>query len=159
MAERIRPSADWYRRKVLSKEGEEYLIGVPLDPEMEREAEGAESGSTVFAFGSLLRLERRNSHLTVAELAKAIDVGEAEIRSIEHDPSYRARPRTILGIAKHFDLPPREVMKLAGAAALNDEQFVEKATLFAAHSDDLGNLTKEEKQLLKAFVEYLRESK
>ncbi|MGF6812762.1 transcriptional regulator with XRE-family HTH domain [Paraburkholderia sp. Clong3] len=158
MAHRIRPSADWYRRKIFSMEDNDYLIGPALDPETEEQSL-EDSANAVLAFGSLLRLERRNSRLTVAELARAIDVDEAEIRNIEHDPNYRARPRTILGIAKHFDLPPKEVMKLAGAAASNDDRFVEKAMLFAAHSDDLGGLTREEKQLLKAFVEYLRENK
>ncbi|MCX4141118.1 helix-turn-helix domain-containing protein [Paraburkholderia sp. SEWSISQ10-3 4] len=157
MANRIRPSTDWYRRKVLSMEDGDYLIGPAFDPEIEAQPH-EDSANPVLAFGSLLRLERRGRQLTVAELARAIDVDEAEIRSIEHDPNYRARPRTILSIAEHFDLPPKTVMKLAGAAASNDDGFVEKAMRFAAHSDDLGSLTKEEKQLLKKFVEYLREN-
>lgn len=157
MAHRIRPSADWYRRKVLSMEGSDYLIGPAFDPQ-DADQQLEESASAALAFGSLLRLQRRNSRLTVAQLAKAMDVDEGEIRSIEHDASYRARPRTILSIARYFELPPKTVMKLAGAAAVNDDGFVENAMRFAAHSDDLGSLTKEEKQLLKKFVEFLRET-
>lgn len=154
MKDRIRPSADWYRRNILSTGDTDFLIGPPLDLNEEPEAHA----STMFAFGSLVRLERRNRQLTVSALAKAIDVEDEEIRNIEHDPRYKARPRTILSISKHFGLPLKEIMKLAGAAASNDDRFNEKAMLFAAHSDDLGDLTKEEKQLLKSFVQFLRDN-
>jgi transcriptional regulator with XRE-family HTH domain len=154
MKERIRPSADWYRRKVFSKEEGNFLIGPPWNISEATEANRAPA----IAFGSLLRLERRNQHLTVSALAKALDVDEDEIRNIEHDPHYKARPRTILGIANHFSLPPREILKLAGAAASNDSRLNEKAMLFAAHSDDMGGLNKDEKQLLNAFVQFLKDN-
>lgn len=156
MKEKIRPSADWYRRKIFSMEDNDYVIGPPLDAVEQADVVGS---SASIAFGLLLRLERRNRQLTVSALAKNLDVDEDEIRSIEHDPRYKARPRTILGIAKHFGLPTKEVMKLAGAAASNDERFTEKAMLFAAHSDDLGGLSKEERLLLKSFIQFLRDNK
>ncbi len=155
MVERIRPSADWYRRKILAMADHDYLIGPPAVPEEDEANRGA---PTVLAFGALVRLERRDGKLTVAQLAKILDIEEEELRSIEHDPAYRARPRTILGIARHFRLPAKEVMKLAGAAASNDERFVEKAMRFAAKSDDMGALSREEQQLLQSFVEFLREN-
>lgn len=155
MKERIRPTADWYRRKIFSMKDHDYLIGPALDPE---EVAKEANPSTSIAFGLLLRLERRNKQLTVASLAKALDIQEEEIRNIEHDPNYKARPRTILSIATYFELPPKEVMKLAGAAASNDERFSEKAMLFAAHSDDMGSLSREEKQLLKSFIQFLRDN-
>lgn len=155
MKDRIRPSADWYRRNILSTGDTDFLIGPPFSV-----TEGSRAqGEPLLAFGSLVRLERRNRKLTVSALAQAIDVDDEEIRNIEHNPQYRARPRTILGISKHFGLPAKEVMKLAGAAASNDGRFNEKAMLFAAHSDDLGDLTKEEKDLLKSFVQFLRDNK
>lgn len=155
MKERIRPSADWYRRKVFSMEDKDFLVGPIFDP-----AELAESvKSTVsLAFGSLLRLERRNRKLTVSQLAEKLNVDEEEIRGIEHDPRYRARPRTISGIAREFGLPLKEVMKLAGAAASNDERFTENAMRFAAHSDDLGALSRDEKELLRSFVQFLKDN-
>jgi len=155
MKERIRPSADWYRRKVFLMEDNNYLIGPPFDA---IEAPTDINSVASLAFGSLLRLERRSKQLTISALAKILDVEEDEIRSIEHDPYYKARPRTILGIARHFGLPPKEVIKLAGAAASNDDRFIEKAMLFAAHSDDIGDLSREEKQLLKSFVQFLRDN-
>ena len=156
MKERIRPSADWYRRKIFSMEDNDFSIGPPLDA-VETVSEINSTAS--LAFGLLLRLERRNRQMTVSALARCLDVDEEEIRNIVHNPHYRARPRTILGIAKHFELPAKEVMKLAGAAVSNDERFTEKAMLFAAHSDDIGELNKEEKKLLKSFIQFLKDNK
>ena len=152
MAERIHPAPEWYQRKVLSLSDRDDPIGPPAFA-----AEATVALETALAFGALVRLERRNAKMTVASLAAALDVEETEIRGIEHDPAYRARPRTIVGIAQHFKLPTKEVMKLAGAAASNDEQFKEQALRFAAHSDDMGGLSDDEKQLLRSFVEFLRE--
>ncbi len=152
MTEKIRPSADWYRRKIFSMADQEVLIGPPVDLLTHDDV----GPPTALAFGSLLRLERRNRHLTVAQFARNLNVDEDEIRSIEHDPRYKARPRTIQSIANELGLPIKEVMKLAGAAAANDRHFTQEAMRFAAHSDDIGGLSKEERQLLKAFVEFLR---
>lgn len=155
MTNRIRPSTDWYRRKIQTIGDRDCLVG----PAIDLQEEFAEHNAIhLLAFGTLVRLERRNSKLTVADLAKALDIEEEEIREIEHDPQYKARPRTILEIARYFNLPPKTVMKLAGAAASNDEKFYEKAMKFAAHSDDIGTLNEEEKQLLRSFVEFLRDS-
>lgn len=155
MTGRIRPSADWYRRKINAMADHDYLIGPALDLQ---EKASDHNIARALAFGALVRLERRNSKLTVTELAKTLDIDEAELREIEHDPQYQTRPRTILGIAQYFKLPPKTVMKLAGAAVSNDEHFTEKAMKFAAHSDDIGTLNDEEKQLLRSFVEFLNDS-
>ncbi|HEX8980819.1 MAG TPA: helix-turn-helix transcriptional regulator [Parasulfuritortus sp.] len=154
MTDRIRPSADWYRRKIQAIGNHDFFIGPKTDPQVH----GEHNVPRALAFGTLVRLERRNSKLTIAELAKTLDIEEDELREIEHDPQYQARPRTIIEIARYFKLPPKTVMKLAGAAATNDERFTEKAMKFAAHSDDIGTLNEEEKKLLRSFVEFLRDS-
>ncbi|UVS94929.1 MULTISPECIES: helix-turn-helix domain-containing protein [Burkholderia] len=158
MTVRSRPSLDWYRRKIFAIEDHDYMIGPPLLQENSVEPEVSDPPLSL-AFGSLLRLERRGRELSVAALAQQLDVDEDEIRSIEHDPRYKARPRTIQQIASFFKLPAKEVMKLAGAASANDESFVEHAMRFAAHSDDMGALTAEEKHLLQSFVAFLRDNK
>lgn len=155
MTDRIRPSADWYRHKVHTIGDPDFLVGPESDPQA---TTGDSNVQRALAFGAFVRLERRNNTMTVAELAKALDIEEEELREIEHDPQYRARPRTILGIAQYFKLPPKKVMKLAGAAASNDECFTQRAMKFAAHSDDIGTLNEEEKQLLRSFVEFLRDN-
>lgn len=154
MPDRTRPTADWYRRKIHSMSDDEPMIGPAFAVD---QGEAVRTRPTMQAFGTLVRLERRAKKLSVTQLATAIDVDEAELRHIEHDATYKPRPRTILGIAKFFDLPAKEMMKLAGAAASNDEAFIEQAMRFAAHSDDMGALSDDEKKLLKTFVAFLRD--
>ncbi|MGN6526944.1 MAG: helix-turn-helix domain-containing protein [Burkholderiaceae bacterium] len=158
MTERIRPSADWYRRRISSLTDDGNCLAGPSTFKAVEEAKDSSSETTVAAFAALVRLQRRDRKLSVAELALALKVEESDIRSIERDPSYRARPRTIMHIAQLFDLPLKELMKLAGAAASNDAAFVQEAVRFAAHSDEMGALSKEEKRLLRAYVEFLRDN-
>lgn len=155
MTERNRPSLEWYRRKIFAMKDHDYLVG-PLATIPTNDVQNTNKVS--LAFGPFLRLQRRSSRLTVAELARKLDIDEQEVRSIEHDPQYKARPRTILGIAKFFDVPAKEVMKLAGAASANDERFAETAMRFAAHSDDVGTLSVDERELLQSFVKFLRDN-
>lgn len=153
MAERIHLSNEWYRNKILEADDGDHLIG-PVSHRADNEINVAAVSS--FAFGALVRLERRNRKLSVSQLAVLLDADEEEVRRIEHDVEYRARPRIITSIAKEFKLPAREVMKLAGAAKSSDAAFAEKAMRFAAHSDDVSGLNSEEKRLLSEFVNFLR---
>ena len=152
MKEHNRPSEDWYQQKILEMGDHDYLIGQTPFPLNECASE------STMAFSALVRLERRNKGLTVAKLAEILDVEVDEIRSIEHNVTYHARPRTILNFARYFKLPKKEVMRLAGAAVSNDEGFCEKAMRFAARSDDIGALSREEQQLLSQFIEFLRDN-
>lgn len=161
MTERIRPSAEWYRSKIMAMADDaDSLAGPsifsPSHDEISNEASST-AETTVAAFSALVRLQRRDRKLSVAELASKLKVDETELRNIEGDPHYRARPRTILHIAQLFDLPPKEVMKLAGAAASNDTAFVREAARFAAHSEEMSSLSQEEKRILQEYVEFLRD--
>lgn len=155
MADRIQLSTDWYHKKILEMGEYDFLIGPSHFPS---DVKDAESNFSSIAFGVLLRLERRNRKLTVEMLANTLNIDSDEIRNIEHNPSYRAKPRTILGISKYFELPTKEVMKLAGAVASNDEVFTNSVMRFAARSDNMGALSREERQLLNQFVEFLRDN-
>src|SRR5688500_8000605 len=115
MAERVRPNNDWYRRKILGMPDHDYLIGPPPDTEQRLRVDEAR----VSAFGAFVALQRRNRKLTAQQLATTVAVDEAEIHEIESNPTYKARPRTIVLLAQYFDVPSKEMMKLSGAAASN----------------------------------------
>jgi transcriptional regulator with XRE-family HTH domain len=154
MRDRVRPSNEWYERKIYELLELPEIIGAPSTQAPEYVERGE---SLTMAFGTLIRLKRRESRLSVQQLASKLDVELEEIRNVEHDPHYRARPRTIILFAKFFDLPPSELIKLAGVVAVNDGVFQEKALKFAAHSDDVGGLDKDERELLNSFVRFLRD--
>ena len=155
MNSKHRPDRQWYARMIQDTLDDDFVVGPAFDTKA-KEATPAEQRLTV-AFGLLVKLSRRAKHLSVGELAEKLSVEVDELEHIEREPEFRARPRTISKVANFFDLPVGEVMKLAGAAVSNDAAFNTKALKFAAHSDDMAALTREEQEALKSFVRYLRD--
>jgi len=109
------------------------------------------------ALNSLLVMLRRRDGLDESELAEKADVSEEEIRRIEFDVAYIPAPRTIFRLEKAFSLPSGVLVKLSGAVKHNSPEMEERVLEFAANAKSMGKLTKEERQLLSAFVKFLTE--
>lgn len=149
-----RPSHQWYAKMITETLNDDFIVGPAAFSTTNKESN--EAPLTV-AFGMLVCLARRSKKLSIQQLAVKLSVEVEEINQIERDPNYHSRPRTISAIAKFFDIPLTELMKLAGAAASNDETFRSKALKFAAHSDDMSALNGEEQKMLQSFIRYLRD--
>ena len=106
--------------------------------------------------GALLQMLRRREHLSIDELAQKARVAASELRRIELDPAFDPNPRTIFQIAQYFKLPERSLVVLSGAVIVDDD-VREEAVRFAASSEDISGLTKEQRKLLNHFVKFLRE--
>ena len=106
---------------------------------------------------SLLVMLRRRDNLDEAELASKANIDEDEIRRIEYDPHYLPSPRTIYKLEKVFSLPSGVLAKLSGAIKHNSPVMEERVLAFAANAKAIGKLTKEERELLNAFVRFLTE--
>lgn len=157
-------SKEWLRRKVAGTPDIESDAGTPMavledigmflptDLIAGGEAKDAELG---LAFGVLVRQLRRRDEMTVTELADKAQIDEAEIQSIETDPGYLPRPRTVHRVATVFKIPERAMMKLSGATVSRDTALKEAAQRFAAKSGDLSKLSREEQEALNEFVKYL----
>ena len=111
-----------------------------------------------YAFGVFVKMLRKQSSLTVAELSTKARVAEEELRLIERDPHHKAGPRTVHHLALYFKIEPTRLMKLSGATVIANENVRETAVRFAAKSDDLSGLTSEERRMLNDFVKYVNES-
>lgn len=155
MNSKHRPDRQWYARMIQETLDDDFVVGPAFEAKGKEDAP-AEQPITV-AFGLLVKLSRRARRLSVEELAEKLSVEADELQRIEHEPEFRARPRTISKVANFFALPVGEVMKLAGAAVSNDASFKTNALKFAAHSDDMAALTREEQEALNSFVRYLRD--
>jgi len=104
---------------------------------------------------ALIRLLRRKEGLTEEELADAANVDVAEIRRIEFDETYSPSPRTVYQLEEFFKLPERTLVLLSGAVKNTSSEFTEEVVRFAAHSEAIGKLNREEKKLLNSFVRFL----
>ena len=109
------------------------------------------------AFGVFIRQLRLRDGMSIEALAKVASVLAEELEAIEHDPHYQARPRTVVQLAKVFKIATPKMMKLAGVAHAADEKLEDEALKFAAKSDGVSSLNREEQCLINDFVKFLNE--
>jgi hypothetical protein len=159
-------SQDWLQRKIdndpwIDSDGGTPIavltsIGMFIAPELiTNEAEERERSS--YSFGVFIRQLRRRDGLSVEKLAQKARIDVEELRLVEHDPHYRAKPRMVHQLSDVFKIPERSMMTLAGAMVTNDNRIEQAAERFAAMSDDMSKLTREERRLLNDFVKFLAE--
>lgn len=110
-----------------------------------------------YAFGLYVQLKRKEQGLTRADLAGRAKIDEEELRSIERDAHHIPRPRTVTQLASFFRDDVKKLMRLSGVIQGRDEALEQAALKFAAMSDDLAHLDKEERALLNEFVKLLKE--
>ena len=104
--------------------------------------------------GVLVQMLRRKERLSIDELAHNARVAPLELRQIEDDPTFDPSPRTIFQIERYFKLHDRSLVVLSGAVRV-DNTIREEAVRFAASSENIQDLTKEERKLLNQFVKFL----
>lgn len=156
-------SKDWLRRRIANDRDDDIEAGIPPAPTAERES----SNVTVIgerkvvelrvALGVLVRQLRLREGMSIAALAQRAGVTEEELRRVEHDPHYTARPRLIFQLSQFFDVPLTELSQMAGATHAVDRSLYNEAVRYAARSDDVLTLTPEERRDLDAFVALLSE--
>lgn len=154
---------DWLRRKIESDLDIETDAGAPIavleSVGMFLSCDPQEETSNVVqlkqAFGVLIRQLRRRDQLTLEALAKRARINAEDLRQIEHDPHFKPRPRVVHQLADVFGVPVRPLMKLSGATVARDERFEEEACRFAAKSDDLSKLSRDEQSALNEYVKFL----
>lgn len=112
---------------------------------------------TRIAFGRFVNLMRRRRGLSMEELAQVADLDASELLVIEDDLHYVPEPRTVFKLATTFEVSQQRLMQLAGLAAANDASFRQEAVRFAARSEAVHKLTREESSALEAFVAVLSE--
>lgn len=111
------------------------------------------------ALGVLVRQLRLREQLTVAELARKAQISEDELRNVEHDPHYTAKPYLLFQLSEFFDVPLTKLSQMAGATHAVNRSLYNDAVKYAARSDDLDSLTDEERRDLDAFVALLQSRK
>jgi transcriptional regulator with XRE-family HTH domain len=157
-------SQDWLQRRIDTDPSIDTDAGTPVDvlvslgmfiaPELVAN-EVASHERASYSFGVFIRQLRRRDGLSVEKLAQKARIDVEELRLVEHDPHYRAKPRMVHQLSEVFKIPERSMMTLAGAMVANDNRIEQAAERFAAMSDDMSKLTREERRLLNDFVKFL----
>ena len=106
-------------------------------------------------FGRLIALLRKEKGLTIADLAQRARVDEQELRRIEAEIETEPKPRTVTQLAEVFGVLPKSLARVANLTRSVDDQLVEGAVTFAACSEHMDKLSKEQKRALHKFVRLL----
>lgn len=131
-----------------------------IDVGLESDKENLQSGLEAYtrpALIRLLQLSRAQSGLTLEQFSTRVGVAVAEVTRIETDQTYLPTPRTIYKLAAFLKVPVKSLMALAGLIKLGDFRFDDAAIRFAANSESVERLSKEEHHLLREYVRFLCE--
>lgn len=142
---------------LLGTEPLKQFVGVPQEPQQSVAAPAPEQKGVVLLY-QVVRLLRQRDGLSRAQLADKIRVKALEIETIETQPDYIPKPRTVYQLAEYLDVPAKVIEQLTAAAPPENDNFVEVAHRFAASSDDLSRLSREGKKYFNDFVKTLAAS-
>jgi transcriptional regulator with XRE-family HTH domain len=164
---------EWLRRRIETDPDVETEAGLPItkpevlqalipgqveEPAIHRTAD-FESAGKGLVLATLLRQLRRRDKMEIPQLAVELRVPEDELRAIEGDRDFVPKPRTIHQIAHYYKVSPRALLKLSPASVERDPDLEEVAVRFAASSDGLSKLSRDERKSLNEFIKFLSEYK
>jgi len=109
------------------------------------------------AFGRLINLWRRKKGLRMDVLADRAQIDLTELIEIERDLHYTPEPRTVYQLAKTLGLPSERMLELSGNLVVRDSSLGQEAVRFAARSESVEKLSKDEQRALEEFVKFLSE--
>ena len=109
------------------------------------------------AFGKLVNLWRRKKGLRIDELAEKAKIDVTELFEIERNLHYTPEPRTVYQLAKTFGLSQEKMLELSGNLTVRDSSLGQEAVRFAARSESVEKLSRDEHRALEEFVKFLSE--
>jgi HTH-type transcriptional regulator, competence development regulator len=146
----------WLKKKATLEEGGFVSVGGLVSGLASPEGEMTfESDPLRHAFVKLLRLKRRERSLSLEDLASKADIDLAELMRIESDEHYTPHILTVCRIAEFFQLPSKPLLALAGLLEAKDATFQHESLRFAARSEPVEKLSRDEHRVLEEYVKFL----
>ena len=159
----------WLRRRIETDPDVETEAGLPItkrevlqafipgksEQTALRHGPETEAGSRGVVLATLLRQLRRRDNMDLSRLATELRVPEDELRAIEIDQGFVPKPRTIHQIDHYYKISPRALLKISPAAVEHDPSLDEEADKFAASSESLSKLTRDERKKINDFIKVL----
>lgn len=155
---KLERSKNWYEKRIAFEGDVEIGAGAP--PKFL--AEATESANvkpleTRIALGTFVELWRRSRGWDAVKLAKEAGVNPEEVLEIERNPQSEPEPSAIYNLAKVFKLPSQILLELAGLIEPRTPYLREAAVRFAARSESMAALNKNEREAFEAFVAAISE--
>ena len=154
---KLERSKDWYERRIDLEGDAEVGAGIPPAPQ-KQVLEEPRLLETRIAFGTFVELWRRNKGWDAMKLAEKAGVETEEILEIERNPRSEPEPSAVYKLAGVFGLSPKPLLELAGLIEARTPRLREAAVRFAARSESMAALNKNEREAFEAFVSAISET-
>lgn len=128
---------------------------IPISDHLKNHSTHSDPSPIQRGFSHFMQFLRRKKEMEIAEVAMRAQVDVDELVRIEDEPGYLPSPRAIFQLERFFELPADTLSHLSGAVTAGSDAIQSELLKFAACSDGLGKLTKDEKRLLNEFVHHL----
>lgn len=150
---------EWYERRIALEGDVEIGAGTPPNyREKAEENANVKPLETRIALGTFVELWRRNQGWDAVKLAKEAGVDPEEILDIERNPQSEPEPSAVYRLAQVFKMPAKILMELAGLTEPRTPYLREAAVRFAARSESMAALNKNEREAFEAFVSAISET-
>lgn len=152
-------SKDWYEQRI-AREGDADIGAGTLSEIREKAVPQSEAAyiDTRIAFGTFVELWRRDRGWDAVRLAQEAGVNPEEVLEIERNPRSEPEPSAVYRLAQVFKMPAKILMELAGLTEPRTPYLREAAVRFAARSESMAALNKNEREAFEAFVSAISET-
>jgi transcriptional regulator with XRE-family HTH domain len=116
-----------------------------------------ETLATRISFAKFVEIARLRLNLSKEQFSVKTNVPLTDILCIEEDEGYQPSLRTIHLLAQFLKISHMKLLALAGLAQAKDAGFNEAALRFAAKSEPIRKLSREEQEAFDEFVKFLSE--
>lgn len=148
----------WIRQKA-EEEGAAFVAAgsvarLPAVPAAEL---SAETLAARLSFAKFVEHARLKLKLTKPEFAAKARIPLEELVCIEEDDAFTPKLRTVHQLAQFLKVSQVKLLTLAGLAQANDSSFYQAPVRYAAMSEPIRSLSREEREAFDEFVKFLSE--
>jgi transcriptional regulator with XRE-family HTH domain len=146
----------WIKRKAEEEDGAFVAAGhIGFSPIATVAATATDVVAARVSFARFIQLARLTLKLSKEQFAVKARVPLEELICIEEDDAYTPTLRTVHYLAQFLKVSHPKLLTLAGLARAKDAGFNDAAVRFAAKSEPIRKLTREEQDAFNEFVKVL----
>jgi transcriptional regulator with XRE-family HTH domain len=153
---RARDEDAWIRQKAAEEDGALISAGCMMMPAAEAPTLATSDALAArLSFAKFIQLARLKLRLSKEQFAGKTRVPLKELVCIEDDDTFVPSLRTVHLLAQFLKVSHVKMLTLAGLATAKDAQFSDAAVRFAAKSEPIRQLSREEQEAFDEFVRFL----
>jgi transcriptional regulator with XRE-family HTH domain len=146
----------WITQKAAEEDGALVLAGCIMMPAVEAmPVVTSDALAARLSLSKFVQFARLRLHLTKEQFAGKTQIPLKELVCIEDDDKFTPSLRTVHMLAQFLKVSHVKLLTLAGLAEAKDAQFNDAAVRFAAKSEPIRKLTREEQEAFDEFARFL----